>query len=439
MSTATTTATIYRNNEALDFSVPVGTTVNGMLSQLDRGVERYRLCDELGRTLSETETFGQSLPAGVVLYTAPRDETDASTTVAADIKAAKTQREVSNHLVASVLLLSLLSPVMALLMPTNDESYWPRIGLAVVLLTAFGVLVWQKLSTRQPWAGLLTPIPAAAAAGVLVMHPELIAGWSYALTFLWGGTVAAFFTRLVQHHDFTDTAVRMWLGSAAALSAVSLAQVPTEIAGPVGLAGAVVLLATSASSSLRVPESQLLNMPAILSTAPSVHAPDVPEPARITSRRVRHTLRQGSTLRIIAISLAAILALVCAPAVLSLSNRETLEGWSCLALVGVTLLAFTLYPRDARNAYTRWVPRIVVVTLLSLALVLHPVGSLTLWVVGALVLAAALIAIGAWLNHGMYAPALTRSADILENLAVMSSIPLALMAAGAFSAVRAMV
>ena len=438
MPTATTNATIYRNNEALDFSVPVGTTVRGMLQQLDRGDERYRLCDELGRTLGETETFGKSLPSGVVLYTARYDEADATATVSEDIKAAKSQREVSVHLLASILLLTGLSIGMSLVMPSSGD-YWPRLGLALALIAAFGLMVWQQYPTRKPWAGLVTPIPAAAAAGALVLHPELIAGWSYAMTFLWGGAIAAFFTRLVRQHEFTDTAVRMWLAAAVAISAVSIAQVPSDIAGPIGLAGSVLLLTTSASSSLRVPESQLLNMPAVLSTAPSVHAPDVPEPARITSRRVRHTLRQGSTLRIIAVSLSGILALVSAPAVFAIAARETLEGWTALALIGVAILTFTLYPRDARNAFTRWVPRLIVIALLCTALLVHPVGEVSMWVGAALFLGAALIGIGIWLNHGMYAPALTRGADILENIAVMSSTPLALIAAGAFSAVRAMV
>lgn len=437
MPTATTTATIYRNNEALDFSVPVGTTVRGMLLQLQRGHEQFRLCDELGRTLAETETFGQSLPAGVVLYTAARDEVDRSTTVANDIRAAHSKREVSNHMLASTILLTILSPIIALTLP-DSAGYWPRLGLSLALVAAFVVLQLQQLPTRTPWSGLLTPIPLAAAAGAALVHPALVAGWSYVLAFLWGGTLAAFVTRFMQRHDYTDTAVRLWLSSAAALSAISLAQIPTDIAAPLGMAASVILLATSAMSSLRVPESQLLNMPAVLSTAPSVHMPEVPPPARITARRVRHTLRQGSTLRIIAISLACLLALITAPAVLEMVSRQTLEGWSALALVGVTIAAFTLYPRDARNRFTRWVPRLVVITLICAAVAVHPVGDLTLWVLSALLLAFTMLGIGVWLNHGMYAPAITRTADILENLAVMSAVPLALMAAGAFSAVRAL-
>ncbi|MFD2674957.1 hypothetical protein [Gulosibacter bifidus] len=442
MPAATTTATIYRNNEVLDFSVPVGTTVRGMLLKLDRGHERYRLCDELGRTLGETETFGQSLPAGIVLYTARRDEADASQRVAEDIKAANAQRHVPNHLLASILLLTCLSPVVALLLPgTRDywsADYWPRFGLALALVAAFAVLVAQKFTIRTSWAGLVTPLPAAAAAGVAVMHPTLIAGWSYALAFLWGGTVAAFITRFVQEHDYTDTAVRMWLGSATVLSTVSLAQVPNDVAGPIGLAAAIVLLSMSASSSLRVPESQLLNLPAVLSTAPSVHTPDVPPPARITSRRVRHTLQQGSTLRIISISVACVLAIVSMPPVIEIIARQTLEGWTALALAVATIACFTLYPRDARNAFTRWVPRLVVMVLLGIAIATHPVGDVSLWIIGAIVLAAAMFGIGFWLNHGMYAPAITRAADILEQLAIVAAIPLALVAAGAFSAVRAM-
>lgn len=433
MPDSQTTATLYRGDQVLDIAVPARSTVAGVLAQVSTASDPVDAFDELGRKLAESEVFGTTIPAGATIFLRSKHEATSAERASAAKAAEQVEQRISLAPLAAICILVALSPIISLLMPDN----WPvRIALAAVLAAAAISLLW-RLSKQAIWHGLTAPVAAAAAAAALVPHPAIAADWSYALVFTWAGTLAAMLVPTLHRHEHYESTIRLWVIPAIGLSIISIAQSDNAVAAPLGMAAAVAMLGLAPSLSMRVPDEQLVDMPAVMSTAPSVHAPETRPPARITPARVRHTLRLASGLYTVAISTACIVLVASAPGVMRYIGEPTIEGWAALALVCIAFAHFLLQPRDSRTAFARWTPRVVVVVLLCGFLILRPPGEDLVWVVSAALGAAACCAVGIWIKQGMYAPLITRMADVCERMALGLAIPAAIVTSGLFSAIRA--
>lgn len=435
MPDSQTTATLYRGDQVLDITVPARSTVAGVLAQVSTASDPVDAFDELGRKLAESEVFGATIPAGSTIFLRSRHEATSAERTSAVKAAAQVEQRISLAPLAAICILTALSPIISLLMASN----WPlRFTLAAILAVAAVSLLW-RLPTQPIWHGLTAPVVAAASGAVLVPHPAIAAGWSYALAFTWAGVLAAMLVPTLHRHEHYESAIRLWVIPAAGLSIISIVQTNNAIAAPLGVAAAVAMLGLAPSLSVRVPDEQLVDMPAVMSTAPSVHAPETRPPARITPARVRHTLRLASGLYTVAISTACIVLVASAPGVMAVVGQPTIEGWAALALICIAFAHFLLQPRDSRTAFARWTPRLVVVVLLCGFLAMRPPGDDLVWIGGAAAGAAGCCAVGIWIRHGMYAPLITRMADVFERVALGLAIPAAIVTSGLFSAVRSAV
>lgn len=436
-------ATIVRGDELNDLSIPVGTTVAGVLTQVNRHRETYALFDELGHRVDGREVFGNTITAGAVLYARPTQSQVLEQAGAQPAEGTARTLAMSPHV--AIGLLCIVAACLAIspaLLPPTPTGWMLRLALAVLLILAFALLLLRRTAQGSILGAALTPVPAAVAAATLVPYPQLVPEWGFALTAVWAGLIAAHLARTLQRNEYTDAAVRLWLVPAVLLSLISLLRVPLAMAAPVTTAVAVVMLAFSPQQALQVPQHQLLHLPALMTTAPWVHQPEVQVSGPITHRRVFHTWQRNVGARWVSVTLACLLTLAGVPPLLSRIHEGTLESWCSLALGVNVLLFLLLYPRDQRSNYARWAPRLSAVAVIAIGVLITAAtapsgGETTLST--AIGLAAVLFALvsGVWLARGMYAPWLTRLADLLEQLTLLATIPLTAVAAGLFSYIRA--
>ncbi|MDO5051959.1 MAG: hypothetical protein Q4E05_03590 [Pseudoclavibacter sp.] len=426
------TATLHRDGRSFDVAVPVGTTLSGLLAQLGPQAGGAALVvDELGRPVDGTEVFGDSIPSGASLFVRSSDPV----TDAVERSAARERQRSFDVAGASVFGgCVLLAPVLAL--APEPAPVATRAGLAAVLLL-FTLAMTLTPAARSRWNLLAAPAGPAAAAAVLLPHEPLVAGWSFALAFIWAGALGALAISTHRSAESLDAATTLWFAPALCLSAASIGRLPDGSFAPFALAAGAVLLAVGPSAAVRVPDHQLLNLPAVLSTAPSVHAPEARPPARVTGPRVRRTLRLGAALRTVLILIAAAAVVVGAPTVVAAVAFDSFEGWGSLVLLVLVLGFFALQPRSARPASARWLPRAAVVLVLAVAVWSPPPGLTAWWLLGAVALAMAIVGFGVWMRRGMYAPLLTRLGDIAERVALALVVPAAIVAAGGVSMLRA--
>lgn len=427
------TATLCRDDRTFDIAVPAGTTLSGVLAQLG-GPRQPGLIvvDELGREIDGAETFGGSIPAGASLFVRGAE---LSSDRAKREQARTRRRGFDVPTIGALAACVVLSPVLAL---TPQSVPWPaRIAITAILLL-FALALSIRPASQPRWHLLVAPVAVAAAAGAAVPHPPLIAAWSFALVFAWAGTLMALGLSSRDRGESLDAATTLWLLPAIALSLVSITHLPSLPAACFALAAGVTLLALSPSVSVRIPDHQLLNLPVVLRTAPAVHQPTAPAPARVTPSRVRRTIRLGSALRTVLIMLAAILVLSGTPRVVTAIAFSTIEGWGAVALLTLSFGFFALQPRNARPPAARWMPRIVAVVMIMAAVWMRPGELAAWWIAGAIVIAITIIIFGVLMGRGLYAPLLTRLGDVAERITLALAVPAAIVAAGGVSIMRAM-
>lgn len=437
MSTEQTTATIVDGTQRLDVSVPVGTTVSGVLAQLERPLWNIELVDELGRTVPATESFGTQIPPGTVLHLRDTTATTAQRDDARNSERTGTGAMPGWAAAVAVVVLVGLTTVLSTVL-SEHRSIAVMVALFLVLTLVSAQLVRRERVTRSIWWAIAVPLPVAIGVTGLISLPTLAAGWAFALAVCWAAAVAAFGVRAWKRHEYTDAATRVWLFPAIGLSVISLAQMPDGIAGPVLLAVGVMGLAFAPMLSLKVPENQLLHLNTVMLTTDSVHAPDAPEPARVTMPRARRTVRLGNGLRITAVLLACVAMLVGSALTAGRIRLDSVEGWSSLVAFVLGLVVFVLNPRTARDQFTRWAPRLTAMAVLLAGALLSSAAAAVWWWLSVAAIGVAAIGTGVALARNVYAPAMTRLGDIIGQISLALAVPAAAVAAGAFTLTRTM-
>ncbi|AVM60743.1 hypothetical protein [Actinomyces sp. oral taxon 897] len=435
-------ATVLGTTGRQDVSVPSGTTVAGLMAML-----RIDLTDGVVLTRSDGvpadpgSVIGADLPSGVVLSVNDSRESSPS----AQRSAARQSRDAWFRpvLVLTVLLGLLgLAEALTVVMPLRGVWQPPaRVRLGAAALTAGGILALMRTSRarRTPWLLMvLSLLLGAAATGLITpassLAPSLLApvGAVGALTgclLLWllGGDVVA------------STLAAVWGAVTALTLALSWTGTPLRDLAPVALALAVLACVSVPALALKVPDTQLLDLPLVTTSATTVRAPEVRAPSRITAPRVNRTLREASLRADTLLTVFCLLACVSAPATASLMETSTWPGRCAIALMATAALAMAVFPRNRRERCSRILPRASALALL-LAASRSPAVTRVLDAQGLAVvlLATGLVAVGGCLlvTRGEASALVGRVADLLESFCVLVVLPSAVVAAGLFDLIR---
>ena len=174
-------------------------------------------------------------------------------------------------------------------------------------------------------------------------------------------------------------------------------------------------------------------------SAPTVRAPEVPSPSRITGRRVNRTVTDATSRTRLVQYLGLGLIIIAVPVIYSMIGIHTWQQIASLVLVCASVIALVVVPRERRWASSRVVPRVGAVILLA-TLLISPASRALL---GTPIAAAVLVFIGCvsllWtrLRSGKEQSALIgRFTDIFQALSLTVVFPTAFFAADLFELVR---
>jgi len=227
----------------------------------------------------------------------------------------------------------------------------------------------------------------------------------------------------------------------AAVSAVSaavlLAGLPGSFAAAVLLGAVPLALRAVPSLCVDVPDEQLLDVAEVSRTVTAVRTPKPAPLGPVNDRMVHRSVVSGERRRDVGAVVVSLIGPVVAPIVLLAPEPDGVTRWARVVACVFVIAVLALLPRTTRGALARWVPRVcaavLVLELGALAEVSPAVlGTLVALVVGLLVAAVSLPIGRGWRSVGF-----SRLADMLEKLATVFSLPVALVAAGAIEVFRA--
>lgn len=442
MITMRATATIARGPERTDVAVPDGTTIAGLLAMLHIDTSDADVTVALpdGTPADLGAVIGDELPSGVLLAV-----TDARATAAASalaLRASDEARFTGATGTAAATLFATALGCATLLAPLAEPGIvppWGRLaGGALVLAVTAALARRPDLRTRPGWALVLPllfglPFAALVEPGTPVAVPVAVA------LVLVAAALAAFAGWLRTGSAATAAAAVLWGAVALAVGAGLVAGAGSGALAPLVLAAGVFTVRLAPGFALPVPESQLLDLPLVTTSAPAVRALELPPPARVTRRRVAHTLDFASAVTATATLGGATLAVVAGTLLARVAAPEMMPGQAALVAIAAAVVALALLPRGTRSPLVRIAPRVAAATLLAGATgVLVGRGVLPAPVAAAgLICLAALVALGAVLMSREPASALLgRAADLTQGLALTVVVPAAILAAGVFDLVR---
>lgn len=436
------TATIVRGEDRQDVAVPPGTTVAGLLAMLHVDASDADLAVALpdGRPAGLGSVIGDDLPSGVLLaVTGVRaSAATADRAVEASGEARFSAAVAATAGVGFSAALGLAAVVAPLALP-DAMPVWVRLAAAALALATAMPLARRRPFASSPGGALVLPgllglpfavvVPPATTGAVPVSLAVGLIAAALAAGVLWlrtGGPQAS-------------AAAALW-GSVAVLVPVAIMLgAGTGLLAPALLAATVVAVQLAPRYAVTVPEAQLLDLPLVTTSAPTVRAPEVPPPSRVTRRRVAGTIDRATALTDTATLGACALAGPAGLLAVGVADPATLSGQATLATVGVAVVALALAPRTTRSGLVRSAPRVAAALLLAGAAAVLAVRGL----VGVPVLAAALALVATAVPLGTVAatagpasPLLGRLADLAQGLALAALVPGALLSAGLFDVVR---
>jgi len=401
------TATVARGQERRDIAVPPGTTVAGLLAMLHLDTTGEVVVARAdGRPVALSASIGGDLPSGVLLAL-----TDPDAVVAARARADAGRGAGFAAPLASI------------------------VTLMFALAVEVGVLV---IPLARPTAGIpdgarwLGAVVSAGVVLALALRTRLVTtvGGALAVPGLLGAPASA----LADPASPTATTVALGLalvGATLAGFAIWLVRVL------LGLGVGAVLLAPR--HALPVPESQLLDLPLLTTSAPAVRAAEVASPSRVTRRRMGHTLGWARAVTETTTVAGSVLAAASGFVMALRVDLGTLSGKTGLASLAAAVLALALLPRGQRSRVVRTLPRVAATGLAAgaaAALVGRGLVAGT-EVVAALVGLALVLVWGAVLaTREPRSALLGRLADLVQGLALVLVVPTAFVASGLFDLVR---
>lgn len=462
MSANMVSVTVIDQDGASDFAAPQGTTVAGLCAMLaiDLTVPSVRLTHADGRPLDSGSVLGQELPSGSMIALSSR------VLSAQQINEASARQE--NQW---------LSPVLAL------------VGLCFLLIGAISSLcllplvadaalsqfthpedgpTWALVASSIPiWLRILCSLICCAAAAAPLFVSRSVRSRPVMLLLmpaLAGYSAIGFVSATGLHALSVAPVVGVWV----ALAVVSLTAAPSAISAMLAWVGATALVTISAYPlfhlidiaplavvlgiylllmaprlALRVPDSQLVDVSAVLTIASRIRQAPTQPPSPVTGGRMATALGHTGARNTLLVTASAIFVLA-GGIPLARTVTPTIEmgrGLAGFILVIAAILTLLTAPRATRSHLGRILPRIGAAGLACAFLFgswvqswTAPVGMYPLIPMCVLVIVG--ISIAAWAT--LYEPqghaALVGTIlDFLQTFCIFTLFPAAFMASGLFA------
>ena len=280
MSTPLASTTVLHGMSKRDVAVPVGTTVAALMRMLEIDPTAMNLAHPDGTPVGLEQVIGPDLPSGAVL------------TLSGSVESANVAKQVATR-AASPWLRPTLVLVVFLTLTTSIEmacligpalGWWSvpvalRVTAAVICaVTVGGSLRWWRLRSTAP--GLLATTTLIGICGTAALPPSTIflSQLAVAVT-TWTALLAALCIWLLDKSALSATLAAVWGAVSLLTSFVIMWDVPVTMVAPLVMAVAAIAVSTIPTFAFRIPETQLLDLPTVTTSAPTVRAPQVAPPS----------------------------------------------------------------------------------------------------------------------------------------------------------------
>ena len=435
-------ATVVDARGSRDCAVPLGTTVAGLMALLEvDGADRaLKVTTADGRPVDPAAVIGADLPSGSVIAVSDRRESRRAVHEAADHAEAAWFRPVFAGL---LLILSVVIVEGAVLVAPFFCQWRPEPAIrwaaaAVCALICAAPLRFRRVR-EMPW--LVLAISAlwgvTSVAAVPAGHP--FAGDIAPVVTIWWSFIGSLAVWALFESALSTAVAGIWgvfavLASLRGLSLVGL----SDVAGPL-VAVAVMCVALTPRMSVRIPESQLLDLPLVSTGAASLRGPEPRPPSRITMARVRRTLEDARMRTRVLLVVCTAVLLVCAPSVAADMTHETWRGRAAIVLIASSFLALASLGRGRRLRGSRVLPRagaaIIAVAALTSRPALDVLGTTGCAVVR-LLIGLVQVAGSVVLSSREPSALAGRVVDVVESASLMLILPAAVVASGFFDIIR---
>ena len=224
-------------------------------------------------------------------------------------------------------------------------------------------------------------------------------------------------------------------------SLIIMWDIPVIMVASLVMAVATIAVSTIPTFAFRIPETQLLDLPTVTTSAPTVRAPQVAPPSPITVGRVRRSISEAT-------ARDQLLLIVCCGAVglTAFPASRTMGADQWAGIIGTVMmvtafLSMALVPRARRDRLGRILPRVSALVIAIAALTTPSTSQALGPQITALVLtvtAATLSIATTALARARPSALIGRMADITQTFSVFLLLPTAVYAAGLFDLVRQM-
>ena len=442
MSTPLASTTVLHGMSKRDVAVPVGTTVASLMRMLEIDPTSMTLAHPDGTPVGLEQVIGPDLPSGAVLTLSGSVE---SATIAKQVATRAASPWLRPTLVLVVFLTLMTSIETACLIgPALGWWFVPvalRVTAAVICAVTVAVsLRWWRLRNTAP--GLLATTTLIGICGTAALPPSTIflSQLAVAVT-TWTALMAALCIWLIDKSALSATLAAVWGAVSLLASFVIMWDIPITMVAPLVMAVATIAVSTIPSFAFRIPETQLLDLPTVTTSAPTVRAPQVAPPSPITAGKIRRTISEAT-------ARDQLLLIVCCSAVgiTAFPASRTMGADQWTGVVGTVMmvtafLSMALVPRARRDRLGRILPRISALLILIAALTTpstsQALGSQITTLI--LTIMAATLSIAATaLAKARPSALIGRMADITQTFSVFLLLPAAIYAAGLFDLVRQM-
>lgn len=438
-------ATILDAEGRRDIAVPVGTTIAGLTAMLEIDLSDglLRLTHADGRPADGAGVIGADVPSGAVLAV---NSARASSLAAHRAASRDDDPRPRLALLTAALLGALALPELLLVVAPLAGWWavpaWARLATGVCAGCASLALMAAPGIRRRPLpCTAVSASLALAALGILTPDSSLTA-WLVLPAAALAAFLGCLLWWMIERDMTTATLAVLWALAAGVGLGVSWAGAPLRLLAPAALALTVLALVVVPSIALSVPQSQLLDLPLVTTSASRVRAPEVRAPSRVTAPRVNRTLREATQRGDVLLLTLCALATACAPWTVPLMSTATWPGRGAIALVVSAVVALAVTPRHRSSRLARTLPRACAVLLVAAAAhspavtdAFGPLGAIEALIATAL----ATVSGCALLTRAEGSALAGRVADILESLSVLTLLPAAALTTGAFDIVRRVV
>ena len=432
--------TVFHGDNSIDVSVPPGMAVGQLLSllRIDPHAFGVKVSGLDGQPIGLDSALGETVPPGSVLtVTRAAPQKRRSGVLSSVAQPEEGALAMTVPALGFIVLVQVCTISLPFALPSS-LGWWSRVAGAA-LTFAMALLLCRRPLLSTTTGALLIPALLAAPFAALI-PPDAPAGIRLGIALAAGvSTVASFVIWALNRQAVAATSAALW-GVAAFAAAVTLPTTArvTDVA-PILLALGVATVVLAPRLALPIPESQLVDLPLLTTSAPAVRQPNARPPARITSRRIRYTVRTAEVIaETCTLGGTAIAALTSGFVALE-AGSGSLRGLGAATELAAAVTLFGLLGRTHRSRLMRIAPRAGAVLVAASTLTVTvltgrlsaPLAIISLSGLGLMLVWGALV-----VTREPRSALLGRIGDLVQGLALTLLVPAAIVAAGLFDMVR---